>query len=334
MLTRHHLDALKTTTMWFLERESFDPMVLASQAAVLCAQAVDSREAPDLLRASQHLEKARAAGAASGQLCPAEIFFAMASATEDLAMERAQNLESGTRADMLAMLSMRAFREDMFVLASMLADKVFASGQALTLLAADRIALIRLLCGFRLGHPCTAYVPALAAASLPSDIWGMLASAVIFYFDNKIDECLAVPKASLQGKHIPVQSLFLLAQCLAETMQYDELCTLSTLSASDLPNLISRARWAAERRPKNPILPEERALAAAATFQNPQEFVAVASEGHVRMVAPGRNWFGALSGAQSNAPQASAVWVVRMASPVEFVKDLFNIRPPKEGGTS
>ena len=68
-------------------------------------------------------------------------------------------------------------------------------------------------------------------------------------------------------------------------------------------------------------------MAAAASFMHPREFVGIPENGNFIPVSPGVDWANALSGVKANAPNATAVWVVRLAEPTNFIRTLFNLSP-------
>ena len=184
LLAAGHLSALKAPTAWLLARESADPAVLTRQTSALSALASDTKKPSDIQRATARLLKAREAGVTEVELAHSQIFIEIASGREDVAMAAAANLRPDSRPDIVAMLATRAFGNEMFALASMLADRVLASEEQPVHIQLDTIVLERLLVAFRLGQSRAVMNAALARSPPPSGVWGRLAEAVIRYLDG------------------------------------------------------------------------------------------------------------------------------------------------------
>lgn len=325
MVNRGHHVALKPVAEWLLQRRSSDPRVLIRQAAALSVKSLDSRMRSDLDEASKRVTQARTAGADPSELQSSEVLLAMARGDEERAIAEASRLDVKIPSDMLALLSTRAFANEMFRLSSELADKCLSREEKPALFKRETIALERLLCAFRLGHPRSALTPVLEAAPLPANIWGRLVTAVVAYIDGKLHTCVDMLTSMLAEDPLPAQTLPILSQCLAESLRFED---LAALCAREMSSLTPVARWAAERLPTQSVTPAARAMAAAATFQHPSEFVAIAQERHIMRVTVGVDWLDSLTKARAHAPNATSVWVARLSYPVKFLRSVFSIKSP------
>lgn len=310
---------------WLLARESTDPIVLTRQASGLAAHASATKNPNDIQRATEWLSKARQAGAPEAELVLSEILLAMATDRQDIAVEATARIDPSAHPDMIAMLATTAFSKDMLELASTLADRALRSEQKPIHFPLEIIAIERLLVAFRLGQSRETMKLALGRTPLPSSIWGRLAEAVVRYLDGEVRESIEILRPLLSGRIVPVQSILLLCQCLAEAHRYQE---LQKLCEVELPKLASLAEWAAKRCPKRDVTATEKVAAAAASFMNSREFIGIPENGPIVRVSSGEDWASALSGVKASAPNATAVWVVRIAEPTAFIRTLFNLKAP------
>lgn len=325
VVSTSHRATLTAGTNWLLARESTDREVLTRQTSALAALAFETRNAADVERAMARLSQSRNAAAEEGELVPSEILLAMANGREDLARAAIPRIDPRTRPDMLAMLASAAFRREMLELASTLADIALASEQQPVHFQLETVVLERVLVAFRLGQSRESLKSVLARSPLPSDMWGRLAGAVVHYLDGELLKAIEILRPQLSEKVVPVQSIHLLSQCLAEDRQYQ---ALQDLCAREFPSLAALATWAAARRPTREITAAERGMAAVASFMHPREFLGIPETGHYVPVSPGVDWANALSGVKASAPNATAVWVARVAEPTDFIRTLFNLKAP------
>lgn len=324
---RNHV-ALIAVTRWFLKRQSSAPEVLLRQASALAAKALDSRDPADLEEASQRLIRARAAGASAAELQPSEVFLAMARGGEDQAIAEASKLDPRTRSDMLVMLMTRARGLRMFRLVADLADRCLLANERPTLFDLEMVALERLLCAFHLGQPRSALDIALRVTRLPTDVRGRLASAVVAYVDKKLDVCAELLAPMLAEDPLPAEALWLLSQCLAESLRFGDLRELCATQLTDFEPL---AEWAAQRSPNRSLTPLDISMAMASVIPQSPELVAIAQMGSVMVVVPGIDWVNALTNARQHAPNATTLWIARLSYPAQLLRSFFRFQPPSAG---
>jgi hypothetical protein len=321
---RNHV-ALIAVTKWLLQRQSSAPEVLLRQASALSAKALYSRDPADLEEASQRLTRARAAGASAAELQPSEVFLAMARGREDQAIAEASKLDPRTRPDMLAMLLLRARGLRMFRLMADLADRCLLASERPTLCELEMVSVERLFCAFHLGQPRSALDIALRATTLPKDVKGRLASAVVAYVDGKLDMCVELLTPLLAEDPLPTEALWLLSQCLAERLRFDQ---LRDLCAKELTDFEPLAKWVAQRAPARILTQVEIGMAAVAAVPQSPELVAIAQEGAIMRVMPGIDWVNALTNARQHSPNATTVWIARLSYPAQLLRSFFSFKPP------